>query len=118
MKNKLKAVAVSALTTSVFLVFGYNELGVGGLKIAAMYAVIISLPIMYVFWKYKTYLLNTPKYMVAVGMIAGTVVFNLLYKYDKIALLCFAILLGIIFLFASIIYTDNELNQNGGSSPN
>jgi hypothetical protein len=111
-KNKIKAVTASVLTTLVFLVFGYNELGVDGLKKAMMYAVIISLPIMYVSWKCKTYLLKAPKYMVAVSMIAGTVLFNLLYKYNKIALLCLAILLGILFIFVSIIYTDNELNQN------
>lgn len=112
MRNKITAVAASVLTTSFFILFGYNELGTDSLKKAIVYAAVISLPIMLVLWKYKTSLLKVPRYMSAAGIIAGIVIFNLVYKYDKMALLCIAILVGILMVFVSVIYTDNELKQD------
>jgi len=57
-------------------------------------------------------LLKAPRYMTAVGMLIGTLVFKGLYEYDKVALSSFGILIGILFVFFSIVYTDEELNES------
>jgi len=112
MKNKIKTLVASVLTTVAFIAIGYKEVGAESLLKAAGYAVIISLPIMLIAGKYKRTLLKAPKYMTAVGMIIGTLVFKGLYEYNKVALSGFGILVGILFIFFSLVYTDEELNES------
>lgn len=112
MKNKVTAVTASVLTTAFFVLFAYNELGADKLKIATLYATVISLPIMLLIWKYKVLLLKVPRYMSAAGIIAGTIIFKTVYEHDKMALLCIAIVVGILMTFVSFIFTDKELKQD------
>lgn len=110
--TKVKAITASLLTLIAFLCIGYQEIGATALLKAVSYAIIIAAPIMGISFKYKKQLLNAPKYLVPLGMLIGIVAFRTLSRGHKPALVCFAIIIGIVMTFYSLIYTDAELKQH------
>lgn len=111
MKNKAKALTASIMVLVSFTCIGYYEIGPSQLLRSASYTIAIASPLMVLFFKYRKRLLNAPKYLPPLGMLIGIVAFKALAKNHKPALVCFAMIVGILLVFASLIYNDEELKQ-------
>ena len=110
MRNKVTSLLAAILILVAGAVFGFQEIGGRALAQAALYAVVLSLPLLALAWKFKGGLLKI-KYAGPIGMLIGAVVYKLLSGYNKLSLFSFVLLVGILFVFFSVIYTDKELEQ-------
>ena len=111
MRNKVTALLASTLTLIAFAAIGYNVIGAEALVRASMYATMISTPLLALTWKMKNILLKAPGYLTPLGMLIGTASFKLLYPHNEFILVSASLLVGILFVFMAIIYTDKELEQ-------
>lgn len=110
MQNKVTSLLAAILILVAGAVFGFQEMGGRALVQAALYAVVLSLPLLALAWKYKGGLLKI-KHAGTIGILIGAVIYKLLSGYNKLTLCSFVLLFGILFVFLSIIYTDKELEQ-------
>lgn len=113
MRNKVTSLLAAILILVAGAVFGYQEIGGRALVLAALYAVGLSLPLIALAWKFNGELLKI-KYAGAIGILVGAVAIKLLSGYSKLSLFSFVFLVGILFVFFSVIYTDKELEQKAG----
>lgn len=106
----MTSLLAATLTLVAGAVFGFQEIGGRALVQAALYAVILSVPLLALTWKFKDKLLKI-KQAGPIGILVGAVAWKLLSGYSKLSLFTFALLVGILFVFLSVIYTDKELEQ-------
>ncbi len=110
MRNKVTYLLAATLTLLCVAIFGFQEIGGKTLAKAALYAVALSVPLIALTSKYKNQLLRI-KSAGPIGIVVGGVLFRILSGYSKLSLFTFMLLVGILFVFLSLIYTDKELEQ-------
>ena len=106
----MTSLLAATLTLVAGAVFGFQEIGGRALIQAALYAVFLSVPLLALAWKFKDELLKI-KHAGPIGILVGAIAWNVLSGYSKLSLFTFVLMVGIMFVFLSIIYTDKELEQ-------
>lgn len=106
----MTALLAATLTLISFVLFGFQEIGGKALAQAALYAAVLSIPLLALTYKFKTELLKI-KTAGPIGILVGTVAWKILSGYSKLSLFIFALSVGILFVFIAAIYTDKELEQ-------
>jgi hypothetical protein len=109
-RNKVTSLSAAILTLVAGALFGIQEIGGRALAQAALCAVVLSLPLLALTWKYKGELQKI-KHAGPIGILVGAAAFKLLSGYSKLSLFSLVLLVGIMFVFLSVIYTDKELEQ-------